>query len=45
MSKTTGVVDFANVMSKFLMWGAPANMVIMELGDPRRPYGCFRLEP
>jgi dihydroorotase len=28
MSKTTGVVDFPNVMSKFLMFGMPLNEVI-----------------
>jgi len=28
MSRTTGVVDFPNVMSKFLMFGMPLNQVI-----------------
>jgi dihydroorotase len=28
MSKTTGVVDFPNVMSKFLMFGMPVNEAI-----------------
>src|SRR6202030_4753358 len=28
MSRTTGVIDFANVMSKFLMFGMPLDQVI-----------------
>jgi dihydroorotase len=28
MSKTTGVVDFPNVMSKFIMFGMPLNQII-----------------
>ncbi len=28
MSRTTGVIDFANVMSKFLMFGMPLDQVV-----------------
>jgi dihydroorotase len=28
MSKTTGVVDFPNVMSKFIMFGMPLNQIV-----------------
>jgi dihydroorotase len=43
MSRTTGVVDFPNVMSKFLMFGMPLEGVVARATvAPARVFGAFR---
>ena len=43
MSKTTGVVDFPNVMSKFLMFGMPLDQVVARATlAPARVFPTFR---
>ena len=43
MSRTTGVVDFPNVMSKFLMFGMPLEGIVARATvAPARVFGAFR---
>jgi dihydroorotase len=43
MSRTTGVVDFPNVMSKFLMFGMPLDQIVARATlAPARVFGAFR---
>jgi dihydroorotase len=43
MSRNTGVVDFPNVMSKFLMFGMPLDQVVARATlAPARVFGAFR---
>ena len=43
MSRTTGVVDFPNVMSKFLMFGIPLDQIVARATlAPARVFGAFR---